>query len=277
MIGQKKLLAKIDRLVESGFPRFVLLFGTKGSGKKLMCKEIANKLNYPLVPIGTTVEEVREVISNSYNNTEDIVYVLPDTDKMSVQAKNALLKVTEEPPQKAHFILTVTNLANTLPTLISRACLLPMDVYTEEELYGYYCAKYDGKLDEDLARWVCNVAVVPEEVDILMSYDVKEFMNFVELTAENLHTVSSANAFKLQNKLALKKDEDKWDVLLFLQALKYTLLHFYKASIEPGFLDVYFEASKVVKEIKTKNSVNKQYCLDQFILAARECWRKRGQ
>lgn len=277
MIGQKKLLAKIDKLAQSNFPGFVLLIGPKGSGKKLMCKEIANRLNYPLVSIGTTVEEVREVISNSYSNTEHILYVLPDTDKMSVQAKNALLKVTEEPPQKAHFILTVTNPANTLPTLLSRACVLPMDIYNENELYSYYCSKYLEKLDDELAQWVCNVARVPEEIDVLMSYDVKEFMNFVELAAHNLHTVSSANAFKLENKLALKKDEDKWDVLLFLQALKSALLDAYKDTIEKGFLDVYFEASKTIKEIKTKNSANKQYCLDQFILAARECWRKRGK
>ena len=44
MIGQVNLLNKIDKLVENGFPRFVLLVGEKGSGKKLMSREIANKL-----------------------------------------------------------------------------------------------------------------------------------------------------------------------------------------------------------------------------------------
>lgn len=275
MIGQKRLLGIIDKLAEKDFPRFVLLVGARGSGKKLLSKAIADKLGYPLVPIGVSVEEVREVITNSYTNTEPVVYVLADTDKMSIQAKNALLKVTEEPPQKAYFILTVTDPANTLKTLISRACVLVMDEYNENELFSYYCSKRDpDTLDLALGTYISKIASNPQEVDMLATYDINEFQEFVRTVAFNLHTVSSANAFKIEHKLALKKDEDKWDLLLFLQALKYELVAHYMEIGEKKYLKTYFLACGLVKELMYKNSVNKQYCLDQFILAVRKVWRE---
>jgi len=275
MIGQEKLLDKIDKLVENGFPRFVLLVGAKGSGKKLLSREIANRLHYPLVPVGIGVDEVRDVIVNSYRNTEPIVYILPDTDKMSVAAKNALLKITEEPPQKAYFILTVTDLSNTLSTLISRACVLKMDNYKEEELLEYLKNKYDvSNMAENNIVFVIETATVPEEVDTLMTYDVKEFRCFVETVATNLHTVSAANSFKILNKLALKKDEDKWDVLLFVQALRQELLRLYYNEGIEYYFRAYVQAGTLLKELKYKNSVNRQYCLDQFILDVRKIWRE---
>ena len=276
MIGQKRLLGIIDKLAEKDFPRFVLLVGARGSGKKLMSKIIADKLNCPLVPIGVGVEEVRDVIQNAYTNTEPIVYVLPDTDKMSIQAKNALLKVTEEPPQKAYFILTVTDPSNTLKTLISRACVLVMDDYNENELFSYYCSKRDADtLDLELGSYISKVASTPQEVDLLATYNMSEFREFVRTVAFNLHTASSANAFKIEHKLALKKDEDKWDLLLFLQALKDELVSNYMQTGEKNCLKTYFLACGLVKELMYKNSVNKQYCLDQFILAVRKVWREQ--
>lgn len=277
MIGQKRLLDQIDRLVQNGFPRFVLLVGTKGSGKKLISREIASKLGYPLVPVGIGVDEVREVIVNSYRNTEPIVYIIPDTDKMSVAAKNALLKITEEPPQKAYFILTVTDVSNTLPTLTSRACVLKMDGYNEEELLTYLSKKYNtSNITQENIDFVVTTATVPEEIDTLIGYDVNEFRLFVESVANNLHLVSAANSFKILNKLALKKDEDKWDVLLFVQALKqeFIKLYYEAPANSEYFYQAYWKACDLVKELKYKNSVNRQYCLDQFILNVRECWRE---
>jgi len=274
MIGQTHLLNKIDKLIQNGFPRFILLVGEKGSGKKLMSREIANKLGFPLVPIGVGVDEVREVIINSYRNTEPIVYVIPDTDKMSVAAKNALLKITEEPPQKAYFIMTVTNSANTLPTILSRACVLDMDSYTTNQLREYLADKYPSHtLSIDDVEFVVKTASVPQEIDTLMTYDVPEVKNYVEMVSQKLHTVSSANAFKIESKLALKKDEDKWDMLLFVKALRHELVKLLIATRQPQYYETYKLACQLVQELKYKNSVNRQYCMDKFIIQMRKCWR----
>ena len=276
MIGQTRLLNGIDILIKHGFPRFLLLIGKEGSGKKLICREIANKLGCPLVTIGTGVDEVREVITNSYRNTEPIVYVLPDTDKMSVSAKNALLKITEEPPQKAYFIMTVTSSVNTLATLLSRACVVYMSPYSADELMEYLQLKYDtSKLSEYDIEFILQTCQVPKEIDVLMSYNINEFIDFVRMVCKNLHTTSAANSFKMENKLALKKDEDKWDVLLTLQAIEVYYLSMILTGDDKDLR--YFDCSrcvgKTITEIQTKNSVNKQYCLDQMILEIRKIWR----
>ena len=39
----------------------------------------------------------------AYKQTKPIMYVFKDCDNMSNAAKNALLKVAEEPPQQAYF------------------------------------------------------------------------------------------------------------------------------------------------------------------------------
>ena len=180
MIGQSNLLKKIDKLISNGFPRFVILKGPKGSGRTLLSREIANLLGVQLIPIGITVDEVREVINNSYRNTEPILYVLSDTDKMSLAAKNALLKITEEPPQKAYFIQTVTSLSNSLPTLVSRACVLNMDEYKEGELLQYLNTKYpNNELSAVQIDFIIKTAKVPLEIDALMTYNLDDFINFV--------------------------------------------------------------------------------------------------
>lgn len=275
MIGQKCVLNLLDRMKQNGFPRFVILHGEEGSGKTKLAIEISKMLNMPIVPCGNSVEEVREVITNAYNNTENVIYLLTDTDKMSIAAKNALLKVTEEPPQKAYFIQTVTTTANTLNTLLSRACVITMQPYTTMELIKYMNLKYDNEsLDPQDSKFITDVTSVPGQVDTLMSYDVTEFRQFVEMVADNLHTVSSANAFKIENKLALKKDEDKWDVVLFLQALRNNYFRKFLQTGDIPYFQAYEIACDTIKQIKTKNSVNKQYCMDEFILAVRKCWRE---
>lgn len=275
MIGQEHIWAYAQKLIDSGFPRFVILVGARGSGKTTFTRELCEALHYKLVSVGNTVDEVREVIANSYRNTEPIVYVLTDTDKMSVAAKNALLKVTEEPPQQAYFIQTVTDLSNSLPTLVSRACILKMDDYTYKELNQYLETKYPNHgLSEDYVHFICETASVPLEIDMLMSYDVPEFINLVHMTANNIHTVSGANCFKIENKLALKKDEDKWDVVLFLQALNLQLITLYYTTQQRPFFEAFKLVSQTIIDIKVKNSVNKQYCLDQLIIGIRKCWRE---
>lgn len=105
MIGQKEILKQVDDLMDKGFPRFVVITGQKGQGKKYLAKQIAKKLNYPIIVSEIKIENIRQIIELSYKHTEPIIYLIPDADKMSLGAKNSLLKVIEEPPNNAYFIM----------------------------------------------------------------------------------------------------------------------------------------------------------------------------
>ena len=137
MIGQTKVLENIKRIANGNFPRFSIICGQKHGGKKLIAKEIAKTLNAQLISTDVKVDTIRDIIKLAYKQTEPTVYLLADADKMSLAAKNALLKITEEPPQKAYFIMTITDINNTLQTLRSRGTIINLDPYTPSELLRY--------------------------------------------------------------------------------------------------------------------------------------------
>ena len=69
MIGQKILLSKIDKMISS-FPKFTIIVGAKGSGKKTIATQICRKLGLMMVKFGTGIDEVREIIDLSYSFQE---------------------------------------------------------------------------------------------------------------------------------------------------------------------------------------------------------------
>ena len=70
-----------------------------------------------------TVDQVRAVAATAAvmpNEGRRKAYVIEDADTMNTQAQNALLKLLEEPPESAAFILEAANASLLLPTVRSR-------------------------------------------------------------------------------------------------------------------------------------------------------------
>ena len=68
-----------------------------------------------------TVRRVRQDVYIRPNQATHKVYVLHRADVLTEQAQNALLKILEEPPEYARFVLLCDNAARLLPTVRSRA------------------------------------------------------------------------------------------------------------------------------------------------------------
>lgn len=267
MIGQQKLLNLINRLVENGFPGFSIICGPSGSGKKLIAKQIAAKLNAPLITCGIKVDEVREIINLAYKQSEPTIYFFPNCDKMSSAAKNALLKVTEEPPRKSYFIMTLRDINNTLNTLKSRGQVFNLDLYSPMELLKY--ANRQGyKLTEEEIRIIQNICMVPGDVDLLVHYEIINFYNFVNTVIDNIGIVNGANAFKIGQKLKYKEEGEGWDIFLFIR----TLMFLYNERMLKNPQKKYIECLRVISKysIQLQNSsINKQATIDMMILELR--------
>lgn len=72
------------------------------------------------------VDEIRKICNDAYikpNEAKIKVYIIPNADKMQVQAQNAFLKVIEEPPQNILFILCCTSAQQLLLTIRSRVAV----------------------------------------------------------------------------------------------------------------------------------------------------------
>ena len=274
MIGQTKVLENIKRIANGNFPRFSIICGQKHGGKKLIAKEIAKTLNAQLISTDVKVDTIRDIIKLAYKQTEPTVYLLADADKMSLAAKNALLKITEEPPQKAYFIMTITDINNTLQTLRSRGTILNLDPYTPDELLRYADEKgYD--LNEAEEHIVTNICTVPGEIDLIVRYNIIEFYKFVETVIKNIGVVNGANAFKIASRFNYKEGDGGWDISLFFKAIMYASRQLMIETPSRELKDTIKVTSKYLSQLNI-NGVNKSSTVDMWILETRGVWIKEG-
>lgn len=264
MIGQKDLLEKIDKIINR-YPKFSLIVGPKGSGKKIIVKYICDKLNLPIVTFGTGIDEVRNIIDLSYEQTEPICYVCYDADNMSIGAKNSLLKITEEPPNNAYFILTLQSISNTLETIQSRGTVLTLDNYTEQELIEYRTVKgYDSKYDYIIKDVCTNTG----EVDELFKSNVDDFYKFSQTVAFQIHIPRTGNIFKISKTIKSKEGEDGYDPVLLFKTVRSLFIKKALETKKPQYLYASDVTSECLRDLELAN-VNKVGTVDTWIMNVR--------
>ena len=152
-----------------------ILSGEKGCGKKLLADVFAETLqcekggtepcgschscvqaqsgNHPDIihlmhekPNSISVDDVRTQIVNDvlikpYSGKYKI-YIVPDAEKMTAAAQNALLKTIEEPPAYAVILLLTTNAESFLPTILSRCVTLNLKAVPDEKIKKFLMAHY---------------------------------------------------------------------------------------------------------------------------------------
>ena len=270
MIGQTELINDIKVLIDrEKYPRFSIFVGRKGSGRKTLATEVALALHHnPIVLGDVKVDTIRSMITNAYKATIPLLYIIPDAENMSMQAKNALLKVTEEPPNNAYFIMTVTDESQLLDTIKSRGTIFHMDTYTPTEI-----GKYAMCNNVDDAEIITSICEVPGDVDLVKSYDPVKFYDYVESVVDNIAETSGSNSFKIGNKIALKDDPEKYDLSLFWRTFMLVCLDRVSRVRENSL--------KLTKGVKITSNyiqqlnitgINKQSLFDNWVLDIREEW-----
>lgn len=215
MIGQDNLLEKINTTISNdSFPHFILLSGERGSGRKLVASLVAKRIGGHISHCDIKVDEVRSMISLVNKTTDKMVVIIADADNMSVSAKNALLKITEEPPKNAWFVMTVEDESAIPDTILSRASIFKMDKYTPNELMDFStsCSNHLTPEEIDIIGNICNT---PGDVISVVSIGVIEFWEYVNKVVDHIDTVSTANSFKIAKQIALKQGADGYELKLF--------------------------------------------------------------
>lgn len=111
-----------------------------------------------------TVREVRDDVFTLPNEAQRKVYLLLNAQSMSPQAQNALLKVLEEPPSYAVFVLACDSRTKMLATILSRVVTFPLDVPAQE------LTAASGKKEEKangLAEQMARAVAAPSEFPLL--------------------------------------------------------------------------------------------------------------
>ena len=92
-------------------------------------------------PNSIGIEDIREQLAGDIQikpyQSRYKIYIVPDSEKMTVQAQNALLKTIEEPPSYAVILFLTTNAASFLPTILSRCVVLNMKPVPDTEVRKY--------------------------------------------------------------------------------------------------------------------------------------------
>lgn len=139
-------------------PHSIGLVAPVGTGKATLANIIACKIlnvsldnlhNQPyiktILPIKNviSIERIREVtnfIKLKATGSESIkrVIIIQDAHTMTIEAQNALLKTLEEPPLDTVLILTISDISNLLPTIISRLNITNINIPDGVDIINHF-------------------------------------------------------------------------------------------------------------------------------------------
>lgn len=171
IVGHKQEIRHLEQAIKAGKVSHAYLFsGDKGTGKLTLANAFAMALqcendserpcgichscrqaaggNHPDIiyirhekPNSIGVEDVREQLIGDIQirpyNGRYKVYIIPEAEKLTVQAQNAILKTIEEPPEYAVILLLTTNEQVFLDTIRSRCVFLPLKPVPDEQVKEY--------------------------------------------------------------------------------------------------------------------------------------------
>ena len=268
MVGQNNLLKRLFSLIdEKALSRFIILVGPSGSGKKTLAVELSKGLcYYPTLVTDLSKSNIVEIINQSYITLDTQVYILADTDDMSLRSKNSLLKVFEEPPNNAYFILTCKNIDNVLPTIRSRGVVYTMEPYSKKQLQSFL----SNDLSKESSDIILGLADTPGDVIVLNKLNIKEFYNFGTLVVDNIAEVSGSNVFKIASKLSLKKDSEGYDLDLFWRLFRQICFSRINTDISK-YADGILITNKYANELGIRG-INLVSLFDSWILDIRSAW-----
>ena len=258
MIGQDRLKKQVDQWVcEHNLPKFLILMGEKGCGKKTLVSYIKQKLNCEALYFNNKTEDIRTLIEVCTQRSSDLIYVIEDGQDMSSQAANALLKVAEEPPTGAYIILLTTT-DNLLATIKSRGQIVLFDPYNDTEKLQF--AKQNN-LPTVLIDYCDNLG------DIVEANEEKfeELNKFCINIVDNIKKANITSALKITNKLKLKEDKPGYNINLFINMLA-------KIYYDRCLNNIDFKINKIHYNIvldckkQLRGNFNKQYILDEMLI-----------
>ncbi len=153
------------------------------------------------------VRALGDDISTRPNEAALRVVLISDSDLMTVQAQNALLKMIEEPPDRTVFILMAKSESGLLPTILSRCRTIRFKQLSSQQVRQYLIGEYGA--DPELAHIACETAGA--DVTTAVRYlgldkekdDMASWINARKWVLSQLASLTSSDRFGVSEALAL--------------------------------------------------------------------------
>lgn len=219
LLGNEELKKRLSVSFQNGRrPHCCLICGPEGSGKKTLARQIAQALqcqapNAPCQSCNTcrkvqngihpdvitvddpdkktvSVELIRKLQEDAYvhpNEGAFKIYVIPRAQLMTDNAQNALLKLIEEPPFYAVFLLLSTGAEKLLPTVRSRSVELRMEPVRWQQAERWLSSQCPGTDVQTLkaAHLRCGGFLGQTLAYVNSENELPQTQRFVRVYAEN--------------------------------------------------------------------------------------------
>lgn len=261
-----------------------MFVGTEGIGKKMIAKEFAKMIlctdenkycnkcksciefdtnNNPdfkiIEPDGNSlkIEQIREfqnkiaekpIISNKK------VYIINDSDKMTGEAQNCLLKTLEEPPEYVTIILIGSNENAFLSTIKSRCMILHFDKIPNDKINQFLEENYSVKINSKIMLNACQGSI-GKAIQLQNKQEDYEKIEQVIYQLENKVKIDILNMAEP----IYKAKDDKFEVLNYMNIVLMDLA--FKSAKYAKCIDIIEETKK-----RLKSNANFDMCIDNMLL-----------
>lgn len=260
----KEMLARM-----SNMPHLSIISAPKGAGKSLLIKRIADEKCMRLQYIGNKIDNIRDLIQDSVALEEPTLFVISEGDTMSLGAKNALLKISEEPSKNCYIAIEIRDLNTVLDTIQSRGTLFEIDRYSYNDLRRFALDYLGMENNEDTFN-ICQISTTPGDVKLYQEIGYKDCYNYAEMVYNNIMRVTTGNAFKIKTKLDFTGKGEGFPIDMFFNILLFVC----RQHIEDEQAKYIIRCTLNALSMSKGNGANKEMAFDIWTL---DCRLRRGE
>lgn len=285
IIGHKDVVEHLKTALEMNkISHAYILNGEKGCGKRTLARVFAKALqcegegvrpcgecpscvkaengNHPDIievlhekPNTISVNDVREkivadVMIRPYSSRYK-VYIVPECEKMTQEAQNALLKTLEEPPEYVVILLLTNNADTFLPTITSRCVTLNMKPVPNNQVSDYLMKTIQ------IPDYQADICVSFAQGNIGKAVRLASSERFSEIMAAALHLVTHVRDMDIAEITAAVKGvtEFKVDIIDYLDliSLWYRDVLYFKATHDANCI-LFKDHVRAIREQTNKSS-----------------------
>lgn len=255
LINMDSVLNFINNIPTEEFPNSIILFGGKGSGRKTICKYIADRLGIEM--------RLTENLSDIY----DIVFptmLVVDYNKLRDGDIQSLLKAVEEPPTMCKVAIISESASTTIDTIKNRCVSITIPKYSVSDLLHF--------TDSEVVARFCKT---PGMAMSVTEDTINSIKNLCDTIISKMHLASLSNALTLTEKFDTNNDDvSKINIPLFCSVMMGVSEEYYKSGVLTFTqLRVIMGETEELRQDIQNPSYNKKQLVDGYIIALKEILR----
>lgn len=283
IIGNEQNKEILRRVVENNnIAHSYMFIGKDSIGKMLFARELAKAIlcvneekpcnkcksciefdtfNNPdfniLEPDGNSIkiEQIRELVKKVYEKpivSNKKIYIINDSNLMTKEAQNSLLKTLEEPPEYVTIILVASNENLFLPTIKSRCTKIIFNKLSNNELVAVLKKQYNYSDVSDLVLKIADGSVKKA----LNLREKEEEYTRINNVYSNLENISIIDIINSKEEIFKEKDQT-------IEILEYINLIFFDRI---NTNTKYIECMKIIEDTKDRLKKNSNFdmTIDNF-------------